>query len=431
MGKIAAIKAREILDSRGNPTLEVEVWLDTGFYGRAAIPSGASTGKYEVLELRDGDKKRFFGKGVQKAVFNVNEIIAPQLEGMDSARQVEIDQLLCDLDGTENKSKLGANAILGVSLACARATAEEYGIPLFAYIGGMRARTLPVPFMNVINGGAHADNPLDFQEFMIVPWGESSFAEALRMGAEVYHSLKQILKQEGLNTSIGDEGGFAPQIKLPEEALELLMKAIEKAGYTPGEEVAIALDVAASELYENGFYVLKGIEKKLSTEDLVEYYENLVKNYPIISIEDPFSEEDPQGFKLITQRLGNKIQIVGDDIFVTNPKRILWGIENDLSNAVLIKLNQIGTLTETIEAVELAYKHNWNCMISHRSGETEDTFIADLSVALNTGQIKTGAPARGERVAKFNQLLRIEEYLGRASIFPGKNIISNLIKDKK
>ncbi|QER41212.1 phosphopyruvate hydratase [Thermodesulfobacterium sp. TA1] len=426
MGKIATIKAREILDSRGNPTLEVEVWLENGFYGRAAVPSGASTGKYEALELRDGDKERFFGKGVQKAVFNVNEIIAPQLEGVDSSRQTEIDMLLCELDGTENKSKLGANAILGVSLACARATADELGIPLFAYIGGIRARTLPVPFMNVINGGVHADNPLDFQEFMIAPWGAKSFAEALRMGAEVYHALKSLLKQEGLSTSIGDEGGFAPQIRLPEEALEYLIKAIEKAGYTPGEDVALAMDVAASELYQDKVYFLKGIDKQFTTEEMVEYYERLVKNYPIILIEDPLSEEDPEGFRLITQRIGHKVQIVGDDIFVTNPKKIKWGIENKLANAVLIKLNQIGTLTETIEAVELAYRHKWNCMISHRSGETEDTFIADLAVALNTGFIKTGAPARGERVAKFNQLLRIEEYLGNTAIFAGKQILANL-----
>lgn len=424
MGKISHIRAREILDSRGNPTIEVEIWLESGFYGRAAIPSGASTGKHEALELRDKDSQRYFGKGVQKAVFNVNEIIAPQLEGFESSRQIEIDQILCELDGTENKSKLGANAILGVSLACARATAEEFGIPLFAYIGGIRARTLPVPFMNVINGGVHADNPLDFQEFMIVPWGGDSFSTALRMGAETYHALKSVLKEKKLGVSVGDEGGFAPQIKSPEEALDYLIKAIEKAGYKPGEDVAIAMDVAASELYEGkGMYKLPGLGKKISREELLKYYEKLVKNYPIISIEDPFSEDDPEGFKLITESLGDKIQIVGDDIFVTNPKRIEWGIKEKLANAVLIKLNQIGTLTETISAVELAYKNNWNCMISHRSGETEDTFIADLAVALNTGQIKTGAPARSERVAKFNQLLRIEEYLGSSAIFAGKSIL--------
>jgi enolase len=424
MSKISRIKAREILDSRGNPTIEVEVWLESGFYGRASIPSGASTGKHEALELRDKDPKRYFGKGVQKAVFNVNEIIAPQLEGFESSKQVEIDQMLCELDGTENKSKLGANAILGVSLACAKATAEEFGLPLFAYIGGLRARTLPVPFMNIINGGAHADNPLDFQEFMIVPWGGDSFSTALRMGAETYHSLKSLLKEKGLSTSIGDEGGFAPQIKSPEEALDFLVKAIEKAGYKPGEDIAIAMDVAPSELYEGkGIYNFSGLGKKMDREELLKYYEKLVKNYPIILIEDPFAEDDPEGFKLITKSLGNKIQIVGDDIFVTNPKRIEWGIKEKLANAVLIKLNQIGTLTETISAVELAYKNHWNCMISHRSGETEDTFIADLAVALNTGQIKTGAPARSERVAKFNQFLRIEEYLGSAAIFAGKSIL--------
>ncbi|RKX60942.1 MAG: phosphopyruvate hydratase [Thermodesulfobacteriota bacterium] len=422
MGRIVQVKAREVLDSRGNPTVEVEVWLETGFFGRAAIPSGASTGKYEALELRDKDPERFFGKGVQKAVFNVNEIIAPQLEGLESSRQAEIDQLLCELDGTENKSKLGANAILGVSLACARATAEELGIPLFIYIGGQRAKVLPVPFMNVINGGVHADNPLDFQEFMIAPWGAKTFSEALRMGAETYHTLKKILKEKGLSVSIGDEGGFAPQIGSPEEALDFLVTAIEKAGYKPGEDIAIALDVAASELYENNVYKFPGMNQELTKEELVEYYKKLVNNYPIISIEDPFSEEDPEGFKLIIKELGNKIQIVGDDIFVTNPKRIEWGIKENLANAVLIKLNQIGTLTETLDAVELAYKNKWRCMISHRSGETEDTFIADLSVAVNSGQIKTGAPARGERIAKFNQLLRIEEILGNNAIFAGKNI---------
>ena len=418
MGRIAYIKAREILDSRGNPTVEVEVLLESGFVGRAAVPSGASTGKHEALELRDGDPKRFLGKGVQKAVFNVNEIIAPELEGLESSRQAEIDLLLCELDGTENKSKLGANAILGVSLACARATAEELGIPLFTYIGGTRARVLPVPFMNVINGGVHADNPLDFQEFMIAPIGAKNFAEALRMGSETYHTLKKLLKEKGLSVSVGDEGGFAPQVKSPEEALDLLVEAIKSAGYEPGKDIAVALDVAASELYEGeGKYNLKGQGKVLSREELLSYYEKLVKEFPIISIEDPFSEDDPEGFKLITQSLGDKIQIVGDDIFVTNPKRITWGIEERLANAVLIKLNQIGTLTETLSAIDLAYSKGWKCMISHRSGETEDTFIADLAVAVNSGQIKTGAPARSERVAKFNQLLRIEETLGRAAVY--------------
>ncbi|MCS7279495.1 MAG: phosphopyruvate hydratase [Thermodesulfobacteriaceae bacterium] len=422
MGKIAQIKAREILDSRGNPTVEVEVLLESGFWGRAAIPSGASTGKYEALELRDKDPKRYLGKGVQKVVFNVSEIIAPQLEGLESSRQSEIDQLLCELDGTENKSRLGANAILGVSLACARATAEELGIPLFMYIGGLRAKVLPVPFLNVLNGGVHADNPLDFQEFMIVPWGANSFKEALRMGVETYQTLKNLLKEKGYSTGVGDEGGFAPQIKSPEEALEFLLKAIEKAGYRPEEDIALAIDVAASELWEE-VYKLKGLEQTYTTDELLEYYEKLVKNYPIISIEDPFSEEDERGFKMITQKLGHKIQIIGDDIFVTNPKKIKKGCEEKMANAVLIKLNQIGTLTETISAIELAYQYGWKCMISHRSGETEDTFIADLCVAVNTGQIKTGAPARSERTSKFNQLLRIEEVLGNTAIFAGKSIL--------
>jgi enolase len=423
MGKIQTVRAREVLDSRGNPTVEVEVILDTGFFGRAIVPSGASTGKHEALELRDKDPKRYLGKGVQKAVFNVNEIIAPQLEGLDSTAQAEIDRLLCELDGTENKSKLGANAILGVSMAVARASAEELGLPLFAYLGGVRAKVLPVPFMNVLNGGVHADNPLDIQEFMIAPVGAETFRRALRMGVETYQTLKAVLKEKGLNTSVGDEGGFAPQIATPEEALELLMTAIERAGYKPGEDIALAIDAAASEFYEDGFYYLRGIGKKLSREELCEYYENLVNSYPIISLEDPFSEDDPEGFKLITERLEDKVQIVGDDIFVTNPKLILWGIEERLANAVLIKLNQIGTVTETISAVELAYKHGWRAMISHRSGETEDTFIADLAVALNTGQIKTGAPCRSERTAKYNQLLRIEEYLGSSAQYAGRSII--------
>ncbi|MGC9017370.1 MAG: phosphopyruvate hydratase [Caldimicrobium sp.] len=423
MGRIINVKAREILDSRGNPTVEVEVFLESGFYGRACVPSGASTGKHEALELRDGDKNRYLGKGVQKAVFNVNEIIAPQLEGIDSLRQAEIDMLLCELDGTENKSKLGANAILAVSMAVARASAEELGIPLFAYLGGVRARVLPVPFMNVINGGVHADNPLDFQEFMIVPWGAESFTQALRMGAETYHTLKALLKEKGLSTSVGDEGGFAPQIGSPEEALDLLLLAIEKAGYKPGEDIALALDVAASELYQDGVYRLPGLNKTLSREELCEYYEKLCNHYPIVSIEDPFSEDDPEGFKLINTKLGHKIQIVGDDILVTNPKRIKWAIAENLCNALLVKLNQIGTVTETIQAVELAYRGGFRAMISHRSGETEDTFIADLAVALNTGQIKTGAPCRSERTAKFNQLLRIEEYLGNGALFAGKEFI--------
>ncbi|MCS7149948.1 MAG: phosphopyruvate hydratase [Caldimicrobium sp.] len=423
MGKINRIKAREILDSRGNPTIEVEVFLESGFFGRACVPSGASTGKHEALELRDGDKKRYMGKGVQKAVFHVNEIIAPQLEGIESTRQAEIDALLCELDGTDNKSRLGANAILGVSMAIARATAEELGIPLFQYLGGQRARVLPVPFMNVINGGVHADNPLDIQEFMIVPWGAESFREALRMGVETYHTLKALLKEKGLSTSIGDEGGFAPFIGSAEEALDYLLLAIEKAGYTPGSDVALALDVAASELYKGGAYHFSGMGKTFTKEELLEYYENLVNNFPIVSIEDPYSEDDAEGFQLITSKLGDRVQIVGDDILVTNPKRIKWAIEERLCNALLVKLNQIGTVSETVSAVELALRNKWNAMISHRSGETEDAFIADLVVALNTGQIKTGAPARSERTAKFNQLLRIEEYLGKSALFAGKESI--------
>lgn len=423
MGRIAGIRAREILDSRGNPTIEVEVHLESGFFGRACVPSGASTGRFEALELRDGDKKRYLGKGVQKVVFHVNELIAPQLEGLESTKQAEIDALLCELDGTENKSKLGANAILGVSMAIARASAEELGVPLFQYLGGQRARVLPVPFMNVLNGGVHADNPLDFQEFMLVPLGAERFSEALRMGVETYQTLKALLKEKGLSVSLGDEGGFAPLVTTPEEALEYLMLAIEKAGYVPGKDIALALDVAASELYQEGKYVLSGLGKKLTREELAEYYETLCQSYPIVSLEDPFAEDDPEGFKIITAKLGQKIQIVGDDILVTNPKRIKWGIEEKLCNAVLIKLNQIGTVTETISSVELAYRNNWRAMISHRSGETEDTFIADLAVALNTGQIKTGAPARSERTAKFNQLLRIEEYLGNSAIFAGKEFL--------
>lgn len=423
MGRIAGIRAREILDSRGNPTIEVEVHLESGFFGRACVPSGASTGRFEALELRDGDKKRYLGKGVQKVVFHVNELIAPQLEGLESTKQAEIDALLCELDGTENKSKLGANAILGVSMAIARASAEELGVPLFQYLGGQRARVLPVPFMNVLNGGVHADNPLDFQEFMVVPLGAERFSEALRMGVETYQTLKALLKEKGLSVSLGDEGGFAPLVTTPEEALEYLMLAIEKAGYVPGKDIALALDVAASELYQEGKYVLSGLGKKLTREELAEYYETLCQSYPIVSLEDPFAEDDPEGYKIITAKLGQKIQIVGDDILVTNPKRIKWGIEEKLCNAVLIKLNQIGTVTETISSVELAYRNNWRAMISHRSGETEDTFIADLAVALNTGQIKTGAPARSERTAKFNQLLRIEEYLGNSAIFAGKEFL--------
>jgi len=417
MGEIVEIRAREILDSRGNPTVEAEVFLDSGAFGRAAVPSGASTGTHEALELRDKEENRYKGKGVLTAVQNVNEIIAPELIGLESTEQAEIDRILIELDGTENKSRLGANAILAVSMAVAQASAAEAGLPLYAYLGGVGARLLPAPFMNVLNGGVHADNPLDIQEFMIVPCGAGSFAEALRYGAETYHSLKAVLKEKGLSVSVGDEGGFAPQIKNSREALEFLMMAIERAGYRPGEDIVLALDVAASELFQDGKYQLEGQE--LSSEEMIRFYEDLIQNFPIVSIEDPLAEDDWEGWAALCRELGDKIQIVGDDIFVTNVKRIREGIEKRIANAVLIKLNQIGTVSETLQAIELAHRTGWRTVISHRSGETEDTFIADLSVAVNAGQIKTGAPCRSERVAKYNQLLRIEEELGASALFPG------------
>ncbi|MBC7327482.1 phosphopyruvate hydratase [bacterium] len=429
MSNIADVRAREVLDSRGNPTVEVEVFLEDGARGRAIVPSGASTGIYEALELRDGDKERFRGKGVLKAVENINEVIAEEIVGMSAFDQMEIDKTLIELDGTENKSRLGANAILGVSLAVAYAAADSLDIPLYRYIGGIRARELPVPMMNVINGGVHADNKLDMQEFMIVPAGAESFREALRIGVEVYHALKDLLRSKGLATGVGDEGGFAPDIATPEEALQLLVEAIEKAGYEPGKAVFLAMDPAASELWEDGKYVLKGMNKTFTSEQLVEYYEKLIEKFPIVSIEDGLAQEDWQGWQLLTQRLGNKIQLVGDDIFVTNIKRLERGIQEKVANSILIKLNQIGTLTETLECIEKAKKAGYTTVISHRSGETEDTTIADLAVAVNAGQIKTGAPARTERVAKYNQLLRIEEELGRAAIFPGLNaFLSPFIK---
>ncbi len=421
MSYITDIRAREVLDSRGNPTVEVEVFLDDGAHGRAIVPSGASTGTHEALELRDKEEGRYNGKGVLKAVENVNEVIAPRLKGMDALRQVEIDRLMIELDGTENKSRLGANAILGVSLAVAYAAADSLMLPLYRYIGGLGARTLPVPQMNVINGGRHADNPLDMQEFMIVPVGGGSFREALRIGVEVYHSLRSILKSRGLSVSVGDEGGFAPVISSAEEALNLLVEAIEKAGYEPGQAVCLAMDPAASELWKDGKYVLEGEGKVLSSEEMVELYAQLVEKFPIVSIEDGLAEDDWEGWRLLTQRLGNKIQLVGDDIFVTNVKRLEKGINEGVANAILIKVNQIGTLTETLECIEKARKAGYNIVISHRSGETEDTTIADLAVAVNSGQIKTGAPARTERVAKYNRLLRIEEELGIEARFPGKN----------
>lgn len=420
MGEIATIRAREILDSRGNPTIEVDVWLDTGYMGRAAVPSGASTGSKEALELRDGDPKRYIGKGVTKAVRNVNDEIAPRLVGLDAQQQTIIDKLLIELDGTENKSRLGANAILGVSMAVARAAAEEAGLPLYRYLGGVSANLLPVPFMNVINGGKHADNNLDIQEFMIVPLRAPYFQEALRMGAEVFHSLKKILSKRGLSTAVGDEGGFAPNLSSNEEALKVLVEAIEQAGYEPGKDVFLAMDAAASEFYKDGYYMMAAEKQpKKSAEDLAGYYEDLVKRYPIISIEDGMAEDDWEGWKLLTKTLGGSIQLVGDDIFVTNTKIIQKGIKEGIANSVLIKLNQIGTVTETFEAIDMAHKAGYRTIISHRSGETEDTIIADLAVAARTGQIKTGSLSRVDRVAKYNRLLRIEEELDRSGKYAG------------
>lgn len=420
MSAILDVCAREILDSRGNPTIEVDVALESGFLGRAAIPSGASTGEHEAVELRDGDKSRYLGKGVRKAVANVNERIAPEVIGMDALDQLGIDQLLIDLDGTPNKSSLGANAILGVSLACAKAAAAYLSLPFYRYIGGVFAHLLPVPMMNILNGGKHADNNVDLQEFMVVPVGASSFREALRMGAEVFHHLKGILKGKGYNTAVGDEGGFAPDLKSNEEALAVIVEAITKAGYTPGEEVAIALDPAASEFYEGGKYILRADKKERSASEMVAYYEGLIERYPIISIEDGLAEDDWVGWKEFTVRLGDKIQIVGDDIFVTNRERLERGIEQGIANSILIKLNQIGTLTETLAAIEMAKQAGYTAVISHRSGETEDTTISDVAVATNVGQIKTGSASRTDRVAKYNQLLRIEEELGEVGRFAGK-----------
>lgn len=419
MSWIETVKAREILDSRGNPTVEVEVFLSDGAWGRAAVPSGASTGAYEALELRDGDKSRYNGKGVLKAVKNVQEAIASQILGLYALDQRSIDGLLIRLDGTPSKSRLGANAILGVSLAVAKAAAASLGMPLYRYIGGVNACVLPVPLMNILNGGKHASDSTDLQEFMIVPAGASSFSEALRWGAEIYHSLKKVLASRGYNTNVGDEGGFAPSLKSNEEAVELLLEAIEKAGYKPGEEVFLALDAAASELYEDGNYVLKKEGRTLSTEEMVDFYAAWVEKYPIISIEDGLAEDDWDGWQLLTQRLGDKVQLVGDDLFVTNVERLRKGIELKAANAILIKLNQIGTLTETLEAVKLAREAGWGAIISHRSGETEDVTIAHLAVATGTGQIKTGAPCRSERVAKYNELLRIEEELGNSARYAG------------
>ena len=426
MTAITDIHAREILDSRGNPTVEVDVILESGGFGRAAVPSGASTGAHEAVELRDGDKSRYNGKGVLKAVENVNNIIANELLGWDALDQVGIDEMLIELDGTPNKSNLGANAILGVSLAVAKAAASALEIPLYRYIGGVSARTLPVPMMNILNGGKHAVGSTDLQEFLIMPVGAPSFAEALRWCSEVYHSLKKVLAGRGYNTNIGDEGGFAPSLRSNEEAVEVIVEAIEKAGYTPGEQIFLALDPAASEIYEDGKYHLKKEGRVLSGEEMVAFYENWVNKYPIISIEDGLAEDDWDSWVLMHQRLGDRIQIIGDDLLVTNVERLKIGIQRRAANSILIKLNQIGTLTETIAAIEMAKRAGWTAVISHRSGETEDTTIADLSVAMNTGQIKTGAPCRTDRVAKYNQLLRIEEQLGDTAEFAGWKAFYNV-----
>ena len=430
MSVIESVYAREVLDSRGNPTVEVEVVLESGAEGRAIVPSGASTGAFEAVELRDGDKGRYLGKGTQNAVNNVNTIIAPELEGLESTDQPGIDALLLELDGTPNKGKLGANAILGVSMAVARAAAEELGLPLFQYIGGVNAKQLPVPMMNILNGGEHADNSVDVQEFMILPVGAPTFKEGLRMGAEVFHSLKKVLSERGLACGVGDEGGFAPNLGSNREALELIVEAIEKAGYEPGKDVMLGLDVAATEMYdkETKLYDLKHEGKKLTAEEMVDLYEDWATNFPIITIEDGLDEEDWDGWKVLTERLGKKIQLVGDDLFVTNTERLERGIEAGVANSILIKVNQIGTITETLDAIEMAKRAGYTAVISHRSGETEDTTIADLAVAVNAGQIKTGAPSRTDRVAKYNQLLRIEEMVGEQARYCGLKSFYNLKK---
>ena len=426
MALIAAVYAREILDSRGNPTLEVDVILDDGSKGRAAVPSGASTGIHEAVELRDGDTTRYMGKGVIKAVDNVNDVIAEALIGLDPVRQVEIDEMLIRLDGTANKEKLGANAILGVSMAVAKAAAESLDMSLYQYLGGINAKELPVPMMNILNGGVHADNNVDIQEFMAMPVGAVSFSEALRINVEIYHSLKAVLHAKGLSTSVGDEGGFAPNLASNEEAIQVIVEAIKKAGYKPGEEVMIALDTAASEIYKGGKYHLAGEGVVKTAAQMVAWYEELCEKYPIISIEDGLAEDDWKGWELLTKKLGDKIQLVGDDLFVTNVERLEKGIKSGVANSILIKVNQIGTLTEAFSTMEMAKRAGYTCVISHRSGETEDTTIADIAVAVNAGQIKTGAPARTERVAKYNQLLRIEEDLASAAQYNGRKVFYNL-----
>ncbi|MBB6624059.1 phosphopyruvate hydratase [Clostridium gasigenes] len=426
--EIVDVVARQIMDSRCFPTIEVEVYLDDGTMGRAAVPSGASTGKFEAVELRDGDQSKFMGKGVLKAIKNVNDTIAEELIGCNVFDQTYIDKMLIELDGTPNKGKLGANAILGVSLAVANAAATSLGMPLYQYVGGVNAKVLPVPMMNIINGGSHADNSVDLQEFMVMPAGASSFSEALQMCAEVYHTLKKILNDKGYSTGIGDEGGFAPNLKSNAEAIDVIIEAITKAGYKPGEDMFIAIDAAASEYYKDGKYVLANEGKSLTSEEMVAFFEEWVNKYPIISIEDGMDEEDWDGWKLLTEKLGKKIQLVGDDLFVTNTERLERGIEMGVANSILIKLNQIGTLTETLNAIEMANRAGYTAVISHRSGETEDTTIADLVVAVNAGQIKTGAPARSERVAKYNQLIRIEEELEEVAEYRGKKAFFNIKK---
>lgn len=425
MSLIESIHARQILDSRGNPTIEVDVVTESGAYGRAAVPSGASTGSHEAVELRDGDKKKYMGKGVLKAVENVNTKIATELVGFSVYEQNLLDKIMIELDGTANKGKLGANAILGTSLAIAKAGAMEAGIPLYRYVGGVSANTLPVPMMNILNGGSHADNSIDFQEFMVMPVGADTFSEALQMGAEIFHTLKKVLHDKGLSTNVGDEGGFAPNIKSNEEAIEIVLKAIEKAGYKPGSDVWVALDPAASEFYDSKtklYHFKKSNGKKLKPLEMADYWTNWAKKYPIISLEDGMAEDDWAGWTALTQKIGDKVQLVGDDLFVTNVKRLQKGIDDGVANAILIKVNQIGSLTETIDAVNLAKRNSYKSVMSHRSGETEDSTIADLAVALNTGQIKTGSASRSDRMAKYNQLIRIEEELGETAYFPGKNM---------
>lgn len=426
MAVITDVYAREIMDSRGNPTVEVEVYLEDGTIGRAAVPSGASTGQFEAVELRDGESPRYLGKGVLQAVANVNDIIGPAILGFDASEQVAIDHIMIELDGTPNKAKLGANAILGVSMAVARAAAESYDLPLFQYLGGTNAKELPVPMMNILNGGAHADNNVDIQEFMIMPIGATSFMEALRYCAEVYHTLKGVLKAKGLATGVGDEGGFAPNLGSNEEALQVITEAIEKAGLVVGKDIVFAIDAASSEFYKDGKYHLAGEGKVKTAAEMVEYYAELCEKYPIYSIEDGLAEEDWEGWKLLTDRLGKKVQLVGDDLFVTNTERLSRGIKEDTANAILIKVNQIGTLTETFDAIEMAKRAGYTAVISHRSGETEDSTIADIAVAVNAGQIKTGAPARSERVAKYNQLLRIEDMLAETAQYRGSDVFYNI-----